>query len=71
MNDNPNREVTGKIGGHVVRHMIEEVEEKMADGKHVSAKPSSESEVKSLQNVRDENRKSAAKNKNSQKSSSQ
>ena len=38
--------------------MIEEVEEDMAAGKHVSAKASSEAEAKSLQNVREENSKS-------------
>jgi len=59
MSDNPDKETIGKVGGHVVRHMIEEVEQEMADGKRVSAKPTSESEAKSLQNAREENRESA------------
>ena len=59
ISNNPDREAIGKIGGHVVKHMIEEVEEEMADGKHVSAGPSSEAEAKTLQNVRRENQKSA------------
>ena len=58
MNHNHDKESIGKVGGHVVKHMIEEVEEKMAVGKHVSAKPSSQAEAESLKNVREENRKS-------------
>ena len=58
MSDNHNREFAGKIGGHAVRHMIEEVEEDMAAGKRVSAKSSSKAEADALQNVRKENQES-------------
>ena len=63
MSDNSSREVAGKIGGPVVRHMIEEVEKEMAAGKHLSAKPSGKAEAKTLQNVREENQNSAAQTK--------
>ena len=58
MSDNRDKERIGKAGGHVVRHMVEEVEEKMAAGEHVSAGPVSEDDAKALQNARKENRKS-------------
>lgn len=49
----------GKVGGHMVKSMIEEVEEKMAAGEHVSAAPSSQAEAELLDYVKQENRKSA------------
>jgi len=58
MSNNRDKESIGKVGGHIVKHIIEEVEEKMAAGKYVSANPSSQAEAESLQNVRKENRKS-------------
>ncbi|MCL2602744.1 MAG: alpha/beta-type small acid-soluble spore protein [Treponema sp.] len=56
MNDNIKH--TGKVGGHVVKHMIEDVENKMANGEHVSAGPPSEGDIKALQDTREKNRKS-------------
>ena len=58
MSDHPDQETIGKVGGHVVRHMIEEVEQEMADGKQVSAKPINENDAKALQNARKENHRS-------------
>lgn len=46
----------GKVGGHVVKSMIEEVEEKMAAGEHVSAAPDSPAEADMLNQVKQENR---------------
>lgn len=54
-----NYEQIGKVGGHVVKSMIEEVEEKMAAGEHVSAAPSSPAEAELLNDVKRENRESA------------
>ena len=48
----------GMFGGMAVKHMIEEVEDKMAQGMHVSAKPSSAEEEKELEHARAENKKS-------------
>lgn len=49
----------GKVGGHIVREIIEEMEERMAGGEHVSAAPSSHAEAELLNVVKQENRKSA------------
>lgn len=49
----------GQFGGHMVKGMIEEVEERMAAGEHVSAAPSSQAEAELLGQVKQENRKSA------------
>ncbi len=48
----------GFMGGYAVKNMIEEVEHEMANGKHISAAPSSEYEAQRLKQVKEENRKS-------------
>jgi len=53
-----NMKNAGKVGGHVVKHMIEDIEQKMADGEQVSAGPPREGDVKALHDARENNRKS-------------
>lgn len=60
MSRNPDREITGKRAGNMVKHIIEDVEQKMADGVQVSAGPVSEADAKALQKAREENRKSGS-----------
>jgi len=53
-----NMKNAGKVGGHAVKHMIEDIEQKMAGGEQVSAGPPSESDIKALRDAREKNRKS-------------
>jgi len=57
MNNNSKKEITSKQAGNIVKHMISDVENKMAAGMQISTKPSSEEEEKALQKVREENQK--------------
>jgi len=57
MDHKSNKEITSKQAGNIVRHMIADVENKMAAGMQISAGPSKEEEAKALQKVRDENQK--------------
>lgn len=50
--------LSGKIGGLAVKGMIQSVEEDMAEGKQVSAAPSSPEEAEHLKNVKEANTKS-------------
>ena len=58
MNKHSKKEITSKQAGNIVKHMIADVENKMAAGMQVSAGPSSEEEAKALQEVREANRSS-------------
>jgi len=57
MNNRSNKEITSKQAGNIVKHMIADVENKMAAGMQISAKPSSEEEEKALQKIREANQK--------------
>lgn len=51
--------LSGKIGGLAVKGMIQEVEQQMAAGRHISAAPGSREEADLLHAVRHENAESA------------
>ncbi|MCL2843367.1 MAG: hypothetical protein FWE28_07895 [Oscillospiraceae bacterium] len=55
MNNRSNKEMTSKQAGNMVKHMIADVENKMAAGTQISGKPSSEEEEKALQKTREAN----------------
>ena len=55
---NENSHLLGKFGGFAVRHMVESVERRMAEGETVSAAPTDEAEERLLREARRQNRKS-------------
>jgi len=57
MGHNPNKEITSKQAGNIVKHMIADVENKMAAGIQISAGPPNEEEAKALQKIREANQK--------------
>jgi len=59
MNSNSDKNITSKQAGNIVKHMIADVEQKMAAGKKIDAGPSNEEDAKALQKVREENQKSS------------
>ncbi len=52
------RGISGKIGGLAVKGMIRDVEQRMANGEHISAAPNSEEEAAVLQQVKAANEQS-------------
>lgn len=57
-NSHSNKEITSKQAGNIVKHMIADVENKMAAGIQISAKPSGEKEANPLQKAREANKNS-------------